>query len=461
MQKAFITLLIVFISAETIFGLSGTSISYQGITWTFNTTYTYGYYANGDPWVLAQSGTVRIISISPPSSSSGAEMNGSMINPTPLDGTDQGYDQDLWAGYANYISSMNDALDVSTGNPLVLNAGDSLVSTISFTTRLLRPQLESASVLTAVSTAPPVGSFRPPYSGTHKSFASALPTKDNLRTDQLKSLSPSFSAPTLAEIESLFEYVWLDHVPNWLEERLGHSKMASYGRDKAEDVGLATLLLNMDFSLAEKETLLIRVIQTGIDLYGIALESDEVWILNGGHASGRLWPIIFAGILLDYEPMKNIRLYHPDMMFGEIDQTFYVTQENVDITHSAEWAPVTATGDPEPYEKTDIGMAEWGIEHINRPYRDNRAWGANYRKDACAPWGGQILASYIMGASDLWYHQALLDYEDRYVAVETRITYRFYGLENEFLDNMWNEYRSQFEPADSGDTRMPDSIHLE
>jgi hypothetical protein len=234
--------------------------------------------------------------------------------------------------------------------------------------------------------------------------------------------------------------------------------MPTYGRDRAENVGLATLLLNMDFSLAEKETLLNRVVQLGIDLYGITLESDEVWIHNGGHASGRLWPIIFAGIMLDYSPMKNIRIERENIYFGEIDQTFYVTQENVDITHSSLWDPTTAIGDPLPYDVGDIGMAEWGIEHRNRPYRDNKAWRANYRKDACAPVGGQILASYIMEAEHLWNHQALLDYLDRYVVVEELQTWRFYGLYNEFLNSMWNLYRSQY--GYSSDMMMPYNMKL-
>ena len=49
--------------------------------------------------------------------------------------------------------------------------------------------------------------------------------------------------------------------------------------------------------------------------------------------------------------------------FQEDEQTFYVSQREVDITNSPQWSPDKRGGIIAPYTKEDIGMPDWGIRH--------------------------------------------------------------------------------------------------
>ena len=418
------------------------SLSRFGVTWTMDAEPAHGLFANGDPWVV---GPVNVIGITPASQKIGDRtINGSMLNPDPNDNLKQGFDNGLWGIYeppgAGYLDAYNVALGISAEHPLTITTG-SLVSSISRDEFQVRPQLELAAVLTVLSEAPPADGFRPPYCGTDKSV---IFRKSQLDFSKLARLPIVSSTPSLAETEAHFEYLWLDHVPNWLEERLSHARMPGYGRDKAGWYGVGTLLANQDFSDEEKETLVVRLVQIGIDYYGTTRLRDDIWINNGGHASGRLWPILFAGILLGDTGMQSIR-DDPALWFGEIDQTFYVSQAEVDMTHSTAWAPNETNGPAIPYEVADIGLPEWGIEHRNRPEHDNKAWTAYYRtSDTGKAWSGQALSSHIMGCSGLWQHPVFFEYVDRYVATETSWGNQFYGGADGYTAVMWNTYRGDY-----------------
>ena len=121
--------LIVFAGLPCELGYSATLVSRFGITWTFDKDYTIGTFANGDYYVVGDP-DVTITDIDPASQYNGARVkNGSMVNPLPSVST-QGFDSALTS--ATYTDSRNAALNVITGGSnLTLNAGDSLVSTIS------------------------------------------------------------------------------------------------------------------------------------------------------------------------------------------------------------------------------------------------------------------------------------------------------------------------------------------
>ena len=62
-----------------------------------------------------------------------------------------------------------------------------------------------------------------------------------------------------------------------------------------------------------------------------------------------------------------------ELTFQEDDQTFYVTQAEVDATHDPRWGP-THPRHPVmalPYEQRNIGLPEWGILHVGKPSADN------------------------------------------------------------------------------------------
>lgn len=399
-----------------------TSISQFGITWTFDTAYQAGQFANGDWWVL---GPVNIISINPPSTTvSGRTRNGSMINPDPRT-ENHGYDSG--AGAAFYVASLNVGRNISAANPLVLLPKKSLISTISVTAANSTPQVSAASILTCVKVAPPDGCFRPPYVHTDKSIYFH---KDQLKYHLLRKLTPVANTPTLASVERMFERPWVDHIPGW-SGRLFHpaQNMPDYGRELSDQIGIGALMLQLNFTDLQKETLFIRYVQLGIDLQGIVNGGDkDNWAPDGGHASGRKFPILFAGMALS-DPQMMMTGW-TNTYFGEDAQTFYVRETSPGVFNSG-------FGN---YNATHRNMPEWGIRHATHPQMDNSNWAADYRQCCTAnAWGGFILAARMTHIRLLWNHSALFDYMDRYMTVEPE--WRQWNL---FSENMWTTYRPNF-----------------
>jgi hypothetical protein len=418
-------------------------LSQFGITWTFSQPTEYGQFANGDYWV---SGPVTIKAISPASILSGTRtLNGSMINPSPKQGSTQGYDSAMYGGYGpDFNATLNVARPngqaLSAANPLIIQPGSSLVSAISLPEAGARPQLKTAAILTVLAAPAPVGSFRPPYSGSDKTIRF---NTSQLNRARLARLAPVAGTPSLAEVERYFERPWIDHVPNWMG---GYhhpvENMPDYGREIATEVGIGALMLNLDFTPQEKEPLLIRYVQLGLDLYGVVGDGGEDnWPPNGGHSSGRKWPIVFAGIMLNDNAMQHIGPGDGSgtVMFGEDGQTFFVTQVDIDRTH----APDLRGCYLEEYQATDLGLPEWGIVHSDDPSADNKAWCAVYRECCTAnAWAGFVLAAHIMDAKDLWDHDALFDYQDRYMAREAPGDWT--RCWDDFTETMWDTYRGDY-----------------
>ncbi len=446
--------------SDRVFELAS-SITQFGVTWYFDKDYTCGTFANGDYWVL---GPVTITSISPSSVivSGSRVINGSVINPE----TDyyQGFDTYQFGmnEINNYDASRNAARPggevMSPANPLIIDYPASLVSGISKETISANEHnnVHTMAVLTILNEIPEEGSFRPQYIGYDKTI------KYNeliLDYNKLGSLEPVAETPAISEVLPKMEKLWIDNVPNWSKEMyIPKNNLPNYGRDIAGIVCDAALLLNLNFSEQEKRDLLIRMVQIGIDFYGTVTSEPHGRIYleaDGGHHSGRIWPIIFAGFMLGDEDMMTIASksgsyaytngYYegnlpPDYIhFGELDQAFYVTQRDVDRTHSPQWAPDPRSV-PIPYEQEDIGMPEWGINHAPFPFSDNANFQAIYRTTCGITWGGFTLASHILGITNLFNSSAFVDYVDRYM----ELTENQDGDPPAFHRNMWNRYRRDY-----------------
>ncbi len=465
---------------------AATQVTQYGITWTFNKDYQTGQFANGDYWVV---GPVTIINIDPKSTDiSGRVKNGSMVNPSPIQpgpspwppGYTHGYDSALVS--TNFEPTLNvgrpNNQDISSKNSLVVQPGSSLVSTISVDGAGATPQFRTAAILTVLTAPAPAGSFRPAYCDNDKTIRF---NKSQLDYSLLGNLPPVSSTPRLhqqpgdtqdSSVERMFERPWIDHIPDWLSRALHPAEnMPNYGREISAEVGTAALMLHLDYSNAEKETLLVRFVQLGIDNYSIVKAGGhENWPGNGGHASGRKWPILFAGLMLNDAEMKAIgtTTAFPSKCgtgpcFGEDSQTFYVTQADVDIA-SQVGGPCKMLGhhdsecnDQEDYTQQDISLPEWGIRHYYDPFQDDRNWhsstksGYRYCCTACS-WAGWTLAAHIMEetaqARTLWNHKAIFDYQDRYMDIEGdwRV---FSELPNgptlsAFVAEMWDTYRANY-----------------
>ncbi len=407
------------------------NISQFGITWYFDKPYQYGQFANGDYWVV---GLITVIDITKPSNMS--ERDGSMINPTPS--TQHGYDGRV----GGYIQN----LDVSNFLPnLIVNPNESLISTISRnpteTERSLRrPALEVASVLTVLDKAPLEGSFRPPYAGSDKPIYSSK----NLNANLLLRLEPVASTPPLSVVEGLFNHAWMDHVLEWQGDDL-HPKqnLNNYGAGIARDSGIGALRLLLNNSLEDKELLLIRYVQLGIDNYGLVKNGANWGNVGGTIGVGRKIPILFAGLMLDNSEIKNIASsYDTRHVFEEDAQTFYLTQAERDATyHSDNCAGSLDYCHPGYYDSTPLGTPVWGERHykwLSTGY--NYLPGKlSYLKTTHKSTIGAALIVHLLGIEELWNHDPFLDWTD--CSRNEGVNGTWGSI---FADDMWDTYRNQF-----------------
>ena len=385
------------------------SITRDEITWTFDQAYQVGQFVNGDWWVV---GPVTIASITKPHSTLG--LDGSMVNPMP---TDQ-------HGYHSPLNGYVAAVDVSRSLPLSLPPGSSIISTISWvggepgapavnaSTGSTRPGLRSAAVLTILGSVPPAGSFRPPYCGNAKPIHSSA----SLRPQILPSLAPVPSTPNIAVAEANLEHVFLDHKMLWTGSYLHQSNgLPHYGRNLSARINDASLMLMLDEAqIGSKDTLIIRVVQLGIDLHAIAVNGGYHGDDGGGIGPGRKWPILLAGLLLGDADMQGIGTTLPTEAFQEDCQTYY----------------------------TSGATPTWGERHCSRPWTDP---GKTSYQWCCTAnsWGGAVLSARILGARAMWNHDPLFDYQDWYMVHTAQV----YGIGasqrswTNFAEEMWDTYR--------------------
>ena len=442
-----------------------TQVSYQAkvlqqfaVAWTFDAEYPVGQFNTGDFWVV---GPVKIIGIDPPSVPiDGRTMNGSMVNPS-VGWKPQGYDSAMPNNF--YDPAFNVALGVSGSSPLTLAPQASLISTISVAKAASLPQLQRAVILTVLDSPAAPGSFRPPYCGTDKTVRF---NKSALDYSLLKKLTPVRGTPALSDVEAQFAAPWIDHEGGWIGRYQYPSlNMPDYGRDMHTAIGIASLMLHLNFTDAQKEKLLVEFVQLGIDLHGVLVNGGTSnWSADGGQAGGRKWPILFAGLLLNDSAMKNVGaksgdyLYQnghgpghrpPDYLcFGEDDQTFYVAQLDVDATNGPSWQPDSRDGQKIPYSPSDLGLPEWAIRHSQSPNVSNKWWPTEYRQVAGPPFHATALAALLTdGGKALWNHNAYFDYCDRYMAVSAPTgEYPGWRSMSSFTASVWDAYRAQCGP---------------
>ena len=311
--------------------------------WTFSEERRIWRFAAGEIGVL---GPVTVTAFEPACfDDEGRIKNGSAINPHPDDAT-QGFDS-AYNGRA-YSGTTNVADGVDAGNPLVVAAGSSLVSTVAraMNTATETPFARSA-VLTVLASAPAEGSFRPPYIGTDKTVKY---NKSVLDYTKLAKLTTVTGQPTMASVKGWFAGLWMDYV-GAAPGRAMHTwenSTNNYGQYIHCNLGVAACMLHLNLTDAEKEPLLCRYLQAGIDYAaGIAL-SRLVYAADGGHNGGRKYPVVLAAIMLEdpdieallaktgdycYEGGYAAGNQPPDYIaFQDDDQTFYVTQLEVTLT---------------------------------------------------------------------------------------------------------------------------------
>jgi hypothetical protein len=236
------------------------SVSKDGITWRFAQKTPVGRFVNGDYYVV---GNTTIASVSPAPT---AERNGSVLN-LPADPEASGFD--------GRVSSDRFKAGLRATYPLAMKPGDALISSISLASvGSIEPWLregagestaspvKTVSVLTCLASPVHPTAFRPSYCDRQQ----RLFDSEKLRRSMLPNLQKVSGVPDLKVWASHFRRPWLDVCFYAFDAAAEYQAM--YGREVSRSVGIGTLLLCCNFTAAEKESLLVNMVQYGIDLYG-------------------------------------------------------------------------------------------------------------------------------------------------------------------------------------------------
>ncbi len=393
-----------------------TAISQYGITWTFSQPVRAGRFVTGDWWVI---GPATVTGVSPAPADG---RNGSVVNPPA--GKTQGYD-DRCAGFDPGLRA---------AFPRTLQPGQSLVSTASVEKigvetpdtvpgQYCRGPLRTAVVLTCARKAPPAGAFRPAYVGDWRETF----TVARLRKDVPQLAAPG-AVPGVKRHERFLERIWLDHQRQWVNRKMHPlENMPDYGREITNIVSTVGLLCLLEDPDGRFETVRRRFIQKGIDYYGAVQSNDDLWLGNGGHNSGRKWPILYAGFMLNHDGMKNV-----EATFQEDQQTYYARTFHGKPRDKKVAAWLIAPGNPNAKHE-EVAPEKWETFGDERGNNGTKAEG--YRKLNGPTWVGEALAARLTGMTGCWNHPAFFDYVDRWVAEGG-------GPHTGFVRRMWDRYRS-------------------
>ncbi|MGL4398833.1 MAG: hypothetical protein ACRCXD_03105 [Luteolibacter sp.] len=403
---------------------SATSISKDGITWTFTQSHPVGQFANGEWWVV---GPVTLDAITP---AWDGVRHGTVLNPMASD-TDQGFDTRI------DNTTFRAALNIADDLPVAVPNHTSVVSVKSFQEEDTEdpPILESIAILTVLSSAPPAGSFRPPYAGHDKTILGKV---EDLDYTFLKTFAPVPSTPSKTSIDDEpLRFPILDLLKNW--QNSGMKVQAAgvdhnYGRQIAYKAADVALWLNLNYPVQEKESVMIKAVQRGIDVYGLARHGDMEWQRNGGHNLGRKMYLVLAAKALNHEGMLEW-CDGTRGIFQEDTQHFYVTQSDIDTPR--------ATPDLAPFTQVMLGMPEWSSNPVSPEERllMGSEWDKAYRVQNGAPNTGIALAANLMGLRDLWNREPFFEYiEDRFWPEENQKRAKALNKIYPFHAEMWDAY---------------------
>lgn len=385
----------------------------DSVTFTFDTTYTCGQYANGDWWVEADTNDeVEITDITPPPSSqcstqSDGCRNGWGVNPLP----DVNYynDSDSTGAYENSLygeapPSLPYTADASTEYQSVVKAISSLGNSGSHT-----PDLLTGAVLTIVPNGeqPASGDFRPPFYGPLR------PTSNYNTSDLELDLIPSIDIDDLTSSTDMPGKSWtaraLGDFNPMTVSIIGHHNrvMPIYGhifdgypRNSAggqsysgyhantarirSDARLRLLMDDMDFvNDADDKAMLYDAVQTGIDLAWGYKNHDETGVPSLFRVK-TLWPaVVFSAFLLDDDDLTDFNGWDA---FAEASAFFDTTR----------------------YGEGHAGDHLWGFDRGEANYWNNKTWSRDPHGYAEAAGAGSSMTYQWCCAMGPWQGGALL-----------------------------------------------------
>ncbi len=436
-------------------------VTRYGITWSFEEPVRVGRFVGGDYYVV---GPVTVQSVTPPATGAGETFrNGSMLNP-PVDGV-TAYD-------GRFVNIREAHLARGAEFPLRMEPGDSLVSSISLEERSrnevlhgphrdrpARSPLKTMAVLTCLEEPVPGDAFRPGYADIGNNH---IHLARGIEWERLLRLELPESAPAMEETARMFERPWIDHVRGWASRDIhAVQNMPGYGREVGRAVSIGALRLFGDEPEEQKTALLYGMIQVGIDNWAVA-ERGGGWPAQGGFGNGRKLPIVLAAVMLQDQRMLDIAANAPEAVFGEDQHT--------------EWgdawtgAKVRFTGQyPEAYESNPDRYPDRGpYEHLEPAEwpGERPTMSESYRRCCTSiSWVGQALAIRLLGAEDVWDHDAFFAYVDRWMTeddgpfvaqIREQLDWdpgirQGSTVFDRFVDDMWETYRDTVDPP-AGET---------
>jgi hypothetical protein len=405
------------------------SVTKDGITWTFSEPERVGQFLTGDYYVV---GPATVTAINPAPANG---RNGSVKNIPPTDDE---------TGFDSRTSSNRYDASLRSDPPVSLAVGDSLVSSISVATVGSRTRwlfntsadspVQSVSILTSVAAPLPPDAFRPSYVGRNAPIFYSR----NLRRDLLPRLASVSSTPSFSEYESHFRRPWVDALFFNFDSPVDY--MPDYSREIARAVSMAWLLVLLDRPPEQRESLLVYLVQYGIDLSGLVERGHPGWPAHGGHGNGRKLPIVAAGVLLD-----QVDLQHPPGRFGQDMQTMMGTGWTGATALYAGHYGTSGSGRYGPYEH--LQPRDW-VDTLGEDYR---------RCCTSMAWIGEALvARLVPGAKAAWNYEPFFAYADRWMTeddaqaraqIESQIGKSYDGFPQRkawdaFVTNMWTRYRA-------------------
>lgn len=452
-------LLLAMLLAPRLVALTTTTLSQFGITWSFSQPVTYGQFVNGDYWVI---GPVTVTSVAPAPAvapanevndlgvnvygdtalqNNSARRNGSMVVMAP--GNSQGYDS---RGITyNAGTSITFPYTLAVNRSLISSKSRLTIPSQQMHYAIMWPSeqngyqvIQTAAILTCLAAAPPADAFRPTYIGGSKPIF----TLSQVHWDRLMNLPvPASAMPAWSQWERYLERPWIDHMNGvWMQYWLLPSEnMPSYGREYARILGFAGLLLHTDATQAQKRTLLIRLLQIGIDWRGV-VQLGGSWNEGGGETSGRKFPIIFAGLLID------------DPYFTAAMPATAILHEDTQCYYGSGWAGMTALWQMVIHHTARLPYMQLNPSQYSTYDGGWAATSESYRK-CCTiiSWPAQALATLLASGKAAWNHDSYFDnvedwmrYEDLYqagrggLARPSEETTVF----DPFVRTMWDLYRT-------------------
>ena len=426
------------------------SISQYGITWTFDRDVPVGRFISGDWYVV---GPVTVVMIDPkplfgeevteplvvigttsekPHAARRAR-NGSMVNPPPATKTSSR------AGFDSRIATGRYKPELFAHLPIALKPGDVLLSSISRTFEEIGEKgfqggwpdpIRSCAVLTVLSEPQPADAFRPSYCDTANS--KQYLARNITQRGRLQSMPRLAGMPAdLGTYAVKFQRPWVDLSDYGTSCAL--ENMPHYGQTMNQDLGEATILLNMNYTAEEKERLIVNLIQVGIDRWGQTRHGYS-WIADGGHYQGRKWPIVFAGLMLGDEQLTYPRKAYPKNRFEEDDQTGLCPYEYKGKVYEQCWtgakafyvghSPWNTTPDEVVVGAWEIGWGpielfhprDWPVIKATSGVGSKGLGSYGYRMSNSSPcWVGLALGIRLMHAEKEWNMPGFCEYVDRWM----------------------------------------------